>query len=221
MARSKKGILDNDISGSVANVVYSSRNGKPYIRAKPAQYRDRKSPAQLASRMKLSMLSGLIKTFKPALDIGFKETPVGKSPRDVAYRANAKDVIRGEYPEMYIHYPEFKVSAGTLDGPQSCETVWNENTLEISWDAARPERGHGDASDRLMLVLYEENKGSLFTEQFISRRSEGQLILELDQRFLQTQSNDSTQPKLHLWLSFTSADARQISDSTYVKIYDI
>ncbi|MCH8569723.1 MAG: DUF6266 family protein [Balneolales bacterium] len=241
MARLKNGILDNHITGSIQNVVFSSRNGKPYMRSKPAQYRDKKSPAQLASRMKLSQLSKLLKTFKPALDIGFKHTPLGKSSRDVAFRANSQKVIQGNYPDMYICLPELKVSAGTLNAPLNCKAHKNDNSnsIVISWDAERPKRGNGADSDRLLLLMYSEYSNSLLVESFIGRRKDGQLIFEIDPGFLDKSSKNKTYNipfssgsisddeetgkqsqvnGLHVWLSFISVDGQQISDSSYVVV---
>jgi len=135
MARSKKGIFDNSISGSISGIVYSSRNGVPYMRSKPAHYRDAKTPAQLASRMRLGMLSGLLKVFKPVLMTGFRNPPPGKSYRDVAYRTNADEVIVGEYPDMKIDYTAFKISAGPVDAPSGCVAHIKDGEITITWDS--------------------------------------------------------------------------------------
>lgn len=229
MAKPKKGILDNQISGSIGNVVFSSRNGVPYMRAKPAQYRDARTPAQLSSRKRLSMISGLLKTFKPVIAIGFRNTPPGKSARDVAYKTNAPHIISGEYPDLSINYTAFKISAGSLASPADAAATLSGNVLEVSWNAELPNRNQRDGSpgDRLMLVLYNEHTHTLLNEPFISRRSDGTLTLDLPDsltRSLPEAGQEHTNPEsgrlthLHLWLCFISADGEQLSDSVYVEI---
>ncbi len=233
MAKPKKGILDNNISGSIGNVVFSSRNGVPYIRAKPAQYRDAKSPAQLQSRMRLSLISGLLKRFKAVISMGFRNPPPGKSSRDVAFKTNSLEVIVGEYPDLKINYSAFKISAGSLHPPLEVSAVNVADKLEVAWSPDRAVQGAGSSSDRLMLILYDQLSDSLFSEQFIAKRSEGHVSLLLPEWFTKTNhdsasatdSDDSSSSSpetnkthTHLWLYFISPDGQQLSDSTYVAL---
>ncbi|TAJ00329.1 hypothetical protein DMA11_24855, partial [Marinilabiliaceae bacterium JC017] len=70
MARLKNTILDAE-SGSLGPVVVYSMYGRSYVRSKPSQYRDKKSPAQLAQRQKFQLILNFLRPFKDLIRITF------------------------------------------------------------------------------------------------------------------------------------------------------
>jgi len=203
MARLKKGLF-NTPEGQVGNVVFSSRNGVPYVRTRPSRYKDAKTPAQLASRARLSMLSRLLSGLKPAINMGFRDTPPGKSSRDVAYRANSKSAIKGEWPDLYVDYPSVIVSQGDLSPADEASVARNGNTLACTWTS--PEKAA--PYDRALLTIYDPEISSVLTEPFVAKRADEKADFTLPGRGF----GDG---ELHVWLSFLSPDGHGVSPSVY------
>jgi hypothetical protein len=216
MARTKKGILGDQIAGSLSTLVFSSRNGIPYIRTKPANYRDAKTPKQLANRMRLGLLSGLLKTFKPVIQIGFNNPPLGKSSRDIAYSTNSKEVIKGSYPDMYIDYSAFVISIGNGSPISEVEANLIKNEIHISWNASAKLSEAGSPNDRLMAVTFNSTNNTLNMNQFVGKRVDAQAIIALTNSELKKHTTQT--PALHLWLSFISPDGQTLSESRYIDV---
>jgi len=206
MARLKKGLFDAPI-GRAGNVVFSSRNGVPYVRARPSQYKDAKTPAQLASRARLSLISRLLSDLKPAISLGFRDMPPGKSSRDVAYRNNYPQAIKGEWPDLSVDYPSVIVSHGPLAPADEASIARDGNTLTCTWTSP----GKADPADRTLLTLYNPETGVVITDQFLAKRSDEKAVLTLPERFPPAK-------ELHGWLSFISSDGKRISSSVYAEV---
>ena len=208
MARIRKDIFDAP-DGRVGNVVFSSRNGVPYVRSRPAQYRDAKSAKQLAARARLTLITQLLRDLKPVIRLGFRDLPAGKSARDVAYRANAQTAVKGEYPELYVDYPSVTVSQGPLAAASEANATREGTTLTCSWPAdGAPASAPQHPDDRALLTVYDPTTATVITEPFIARRSDGKVELALSAPLASAET-------LHVWLSFVSHDGLQVSNSVY------
>ncbi|MCC5935605.1 MAG: hypothetical protein JJU35_15260 [Balneolales bacterium] len=212
MARIKKGIFDPP-QGSLGNLVFSSRNGVPYVRTKPETYRDAKTPAQQAARARLSLVSSLLRQLKPMLRSGFPETPPGKSSRDLAHRLNAARALRGTWPDLAIDYPNVLVSHGSLaPGSLRSSKLLPDGSLEISWapsdTAVRMQHG----SDRVMVTLLNPEQNQLCFYAGAGMRQDQATTI----RVPETLSGD-----FHAWLSFASSCGRFASESCYAGRFSV
>lgn len=212
MADFKDGLFGK-ASGSVSNLIISSRNGKPYVRAKPEKVHNPRTPAQQANRQRLSLLSGMLRRFKPYIKAGFPKPPQGKSSRDVAYRANYPLVFTGTFPDIRLDYSRALLSSG-----KRCTAVLKEHTLEgaelhVKWDV--PVNGSkAAASDILRLLVFNEAKDEVLILLSAAKRGDKQLIVPLPDDLLPS----APDTLLHLWISFASKDGKQVSDSIYARI---
>ena len=205
MAKLKDGIF-GPASGSVGNVIISSRNGVPYIRSKPAKVRNPRTPKQLEARLKLSLLNKLLSRLKPVLPVGFPVLPPGKSARDVAYSINYPKVFKGEYPNVEPDYSKLSISSGRLPVADNISSTLSDSQIKVTWQNGSGERNH----DLVMLVAYNPDVDQLeYSLRAAERRSE-QAALSLPDDMLSPPAN------LHCWISFISPDGRMCSDSVYL-----
>lgn len=206
MARIKKGIFDQP-QGSLANLVFSSRNGVPYVRTKPERYRDANTPAQQAARARLSLISSLLRQLKPMLRSGFPETPSGKSSRDLAHRLNAGRALRGHWPDLAIDYPNVLVSHGSL---LACSlhdvSLQPDGMLTLSWDTPDTAIGKQQGSDRVMITLLSPEPNQLCFYAGAGTRQERHTAVRVPDTFI---------GDFHAWLSFASNCGRYASESCY------
>ncbi|MEX0686948.1 MAG: DUF6266 family protein [Balneolales bacterium] len=209
MARLKDGIL-GPASGSVNNVVFSSRNGKPYIRSKPDKVSNPQTPAQQANRMKLGLLSGMLARFKPFIRVGFIDLPPGKSSRDVAYSANSKHVFTGEYPDIAIDYTRAMVSGGPLAPATDAVLSLNGQTLTFTWNPQPSTDMKFNNQDIAMVLLYHASSDTVDYSLRAAERRTGQCEMEISPEMA------SFPDSLHAWISFISSDGKRVSDSVHL-----
>lgn len=202
--------LFGKVKGSIANVVISSRNGKPYIRAKPEQVSNPRTAKQQATRMRLSLLSGMLRRFKGYIKAGFTHPPKGKSSRDVAYRANYPLVFSGEYPDIRLDYSRAVLSQGRRAAADITSCHHENGRLQLSWKTQDETAGHAP-DDVLRLLVFNEARDEVFIQLQAGQRRNGQIELILP---------DAIQPAtpeqhLHVWISFASPGLKKVSDSVY------
>ncbi|MEX1136276.1 MAG: DUF6266 family protein [Balneolales bacterium] len=211
MAKLKNGIFGPG-SGSIGNVVLSSRNGKPYIKSKPDKVKNPQTPKQQAARMKLSLLSEMLGTFKPFIRAGFANVPAGLSTRDVAYSANSKRIFNGEYPNIEIDFSSFLVSSGSLEPANEASAALNGQVLAFTWDpnsnTGKPFSNH----DIAMVLVYDAKDDFVVYSLRATERRTGQFNFEIPPGMA------SSSETLHTWICFVSADGRQSSESTYLAV---
>src|SRR5690606_37355290 len=74
--------------GKLGNLVLYKVGNNGYVRTRAAHFRDRKSPAQLAQRQKLQVMSGFLRPFAELIRITFAADAMGKSAMRAAQSYN-------------------------------------------------------------------------------------------------------------------------------------
>src|SRR5690554_1239792 len=77
MARSNN--LYENTQGKIGNLIFYQLNGSGYVRTRPSHYKDRKSPAQLEQRQRLSVVTEFLRSFGSLLRITFASEAIGRS----------------------------------------------------------------------------------------------------------------------------------------------
>lgn len=167
MARINQGIL-GPFSGKVGEVIGSSWKGIPYIKARPTQFHDAKTPKQLTHRMKLQTAHGFARSIKPLIEIGFRNVMGNQTPYNNAVSYLMKNALVGEYPEVGIDPSKVMVSQGTLAGAEDCSvstedssistddssiSAKEDGTIAFSWGEASSE-GNASPEDQAFLLAY-------------------------------------------------------------------
>lgn len=139
MARIDQGIL-GPFSGKVGEVIGSSWKGIPYIKARPTQFHDAKTPRQLTHRLKLQTAHGFARSIKNIIEIGFRNVTGTQTPYNNAVSYLMKNALVGEYPEVGVDPSKVVVSQGKLAGAEDCTISTKEDgTITFTW---------GDASSK-------------------------------------------------------------------------
>ena len=134
MARIYQGIL-GPFSGKVGEVIGSSWKGIPYIKARPTQFHDAKTPKQLTHRMKLQAAHGFARSIKPLIEIGFRNVTGTQTPYNKAVSCVLKNAVVGEYPEVGIAPNKIIVSQGVLAKVDGCKaSIQEDGNIIFSWE---------------------------------------------------------------------------------------
>jgi len=121
------------LSGKIGNVVVSSWKGIPYIRSIPGKNTSN-MPAQQNQRGRFKLVIGFVNSIKPVINAGFKRNTERRTEMNSATSYMMKRTVRGEYPDLQIHYPSVLVARGDLPGPQEATVKREEGTgLRFSW----------------------------------------------------------------------------------------
>lgn len=161
MAVLKKGVY-SEISGKLGGYVFSMMNGKTIVKSLPDPSTPKKAPteAQLATRAKFKMVSGLLRPFAPVIAVGFKRQKCKMGPRCWAFKQNYQRVVIGVFPHLKIDYKELKLSSGSASGLRNLKMEDKGAALfGLSWRCCDCDHNH---DDMLVLVLYEETRGVVY-----------------------------------------------------------
>lgn len=157
MAILKKGIY-SEISGKLGDFVYSSRNGRTVVSAKPDPMAPKKPAtiAQQAQREKFKLITKLLQPFGPVLDAGFKQYKAKIGTKAKAFKLNYPTVLSGVYPDLNINYKDLRLSAGNASSLHHLKMEDQGGGLyALSWKCCAYANG---LDDQLVLVLYEEGQ---------------------------------------------------------------
>jgi hypothetical protein len=208
MARLKKGIIDQ-LSGTIGPVVGATWRGIPYIRTKPTtsnrKRKKKSSDAQAATRIRFGMAAKLLRYMREILELGFRDEAFEKTGMNAAISYTMKHAITGEFPDFKIAFDHVLISRGKLPNvEQPTVTAQAPEAIRFKWTN---NEGVGKAAgeDKVLLVAYdEENEAVVY--KIGATRLAGSDILDMPAFSGYT---------VHTWISFISADNRDIANSVY------
>lgn len=207
MAKIKNGILGG-ISGTVGNVVGGRWRGIDYIRSKPSSVKNPKTEAQMAQRMRFSMVMNFLRKSRPFITIGFRNGGQGQTAMNRAMSLNVREAITGTYPDLEINPEALVVSTGDLLGASTTGidlSVGQEATVTWSNDAAS---GNATNEDGAMVLLFNMEKSAVVYSLHGASREDETLQLALPQSW----SGDPVAG----YLAFRSETGRDVSASIYL-----
>jgi hypothetical protein len=177
MARSKNTLLKG-ASGKISDIVTFERNGTQVIREYVIP-KDRKSPAQLAQRMKCEVANKGLSPLKNFIKQGHKDN--SKAYRAEISRAMKYGIV-GEYPILSLDYSIIHVAEGKLQLPENVSVDFdnNNNTINLSWNinlAFRDKPGKPD--DKINVIYFNEKFSKTKLLPNASKRSDGKASLKL------------------------------------------
>ena len=194
--------------GTLGNLVFFRRLGKTYVRVRPARYRDRKSPAQLAQRQKMQAMNRFLKPFSALIRLTFNPEAAGRTALHAAQSYNMRHAFAGEYPNLYIDYSMALLSRGPLPLPANVSVTAQPDGLLIEWQNGDEAAGK-HSYDTLVVMAWSETAGwgvFKFTEVY---RKEGRYVWKPALPF-----NENEIP--HIWIAFRNQEQTELSDSKYV-----
>ena len=206
MGRISKGILGG-FRGTVGTVVGSSWKGIEYIRSKAGARSGAASNKQLEQRAKFKMVSDFLNTIAALVKISFAGFAVNQTGRNHALAYMLSNAITGNYPDNMIDYSQVLVARGSklpnAGSPSAAST--NPGVIAFSW-LDNSGLGEALATDRAILVAHcPELNQSVFTLEGPARSAlTGSLNVP-----------DFAGKEVHTWISFISADEKQVATSLY------
>ena len=205
MARIEQGIL-GPFSGKVGEVIGSSWKGIPYIKARPTQFHDAKTPRQLTHRMKLQTAHGFARSIKHIIEIGFRNVTGTQTPYNNAVSYLMKNALVGEYPEVGIDPSKVLISQGILAGAENCSvSIENNDTIAFSWGEASSE-GKASTEDQAILLAYNFTRQQGISNSVCRKDKKGSIKIP------QNWKDDS----IACYIFFASVTNKDVSNSKYL-----
>ena len=191
--------------GGLGELVLYRMNGKVYARTKPAKYRDKKSPAQLAQRQRLQVVNAFLRPFRELIKVTFASEAIGRSALQAAQSYIMRNAVAGAYPNIYVDKSKVLLSKGPLPPPAGASVEAHPDGLLVKWKNGKEASGNA-ASDTLLVIAWSEENGG-FDYQFTGvRRSEGAYVWKT-----RLAENNVSMPVV--WVVFQNARQTKLSDS--------
>ncbi|QZT38892.1 DUF6266 family protein [Halosquirtibacter xylanolyticus] len=123
-------IKKNHISGIVGPVVCYQVRGKGVIRSRP-QHIDRKTPKQLAQRMKMKLTIDFLHNLREIVRLSFPSTKAFVNGHVLARSRILKTPFLGEYPHLEMNYSEILLSSDPQSGLEDITTTYDGEHLSL------------------------------------------------------------------------------------------
>lgn len=201
--------LFSGLSGSIDNLIFYQMDGKTYVRSKPVDYKDRRSPAQLAQRQKLKLVGRFLAPFKKMLKQTFLVNESKTTAYQNAFSYNMKYGITGDYPGLRIDKANVRLSMGPVGLPSEITMQTQPDGWLIEWDTDLTNE-HCSTDDTFILMAthpYYEEGYYHFTGV---RRREG--------HFLWNSNLFEGQSHPDVWIAFRNAEETMLSESRYIAV---
>ena len=161
MAIINAGILGS-VSGTIGNVVGSSRNGVNYIRIKSTKVRNPQTEGQMVQRAKFGMVQQFLSPLTEVVKVGFKNNSSGMEPINYASSYNLQNAIKGVYPEFEMNAEALLLSQGSLCQVQGLQAELKDGAMKFTWTHnANNKFGAWSPNDKAMLVVYNVTRGQV------------------------------------------------------------
>lgn len=193
--------------GSLGNLVFFRRLGKTYVRTKPVQVRDPKTPAQLAQRQRMQAVNRFLKPFSALIRITFTPDAAGRTALHTAQSYNMRHGLMGEYPGIHIDYSKALLSRGPLPLPAIVTVASHPDGLLIEWQNGEEAAGRS-SHDTLVVMAWSEAAAWGDYKFSEVRRQEGRYVwkpaLPLDENEIPP-----------VWIAFRNQEQTQVSESMF------
>lgn len=211
MARMKNSLLGG-LSGKIANLVISSWKGIDYIRSRPGNYKDPKTPSQMRYRTGFGLSSQFVSTIKEFVKLSFKQYAIEKTEYNAAVGYNSKKAITGTYPNLQIDYPKALVSKGDLEAVEF-PSITLINNLEVvaQWQDNSGE-GSARTNDHVILLAFNQTQQTAIWSNGSFKRGDMTASLQLPDNY----AGDI----VHMYLVLATKNYSYYSNSTYLGVVD-
>ena len=181
------------------------------IKAMPRKVKRPPTEAQLPARLRMALITSFLANLSKIIKIGFKNAAApGQSAMNAAVSYNLNNAVTDTSPNYTIDFPELVISKGKLAGPYLVEVVIDAPAqVKFKWQqAAAGSQDAGNATDKATFIVFNAVKGRFVTLQGVVSRTALEYALQIPPDF----SGDI----VHCYMSFVSADGKEVSNSIYV-----
>lgn len=202
----RKGILDG-FDGKVGPLCGRRLKGINVISSARHESLKPLTAAQIIHRANFALVMGFLKLFKELIAQGFKDIKGKKYSFNRAFSYNFKRVLAGQAPDYYIDCTKLIYSRGPLLGPNSPRVCLGNHEILVTWLPDLQSR-FNQYTDKASFAIYCPDKkfSSIYKDEVIRADLGCSLPLQSDWQGC----------PVHVYMSFSSADGKQIGDSFYL-----
>ena len=211
MALYQKGILGS-FSGKVGHVIGARWRGKNVMRSLPHKSRKPASQAQLEQRAKFALVSKFFNPIKAVLNAYYGQEQGPLSRLNLAMSYHLKEAVVGTYPVYSLDFSKLIFSKGALLGFEGLNLVLDNQELQFSW-LDNSGRSNAEATDQMLLLLYNEQKNLLSFFDGVAVRSAAS--------FTHSLATLAVGETLHVWVALRSENAKLVSTSDYLGSFSL
>lgn len=193
------------LCGKIGTVVAASWNGIEYIRSLPQHFKDKKSKRQLCQRSKFAMVFRVLQSMTDYLRVGFKPIAYHQSAFNAAMSHNLHNMPVDHNGKVELDFSRMRVSSGRLLNAYYMKAVRQYGKIVATW-TDNTGVGATKRDDRARLLVHDIEKGLSITAEV--RRDAELVELALPDSW--------ASDKLAIYLSFASADGKDVSISQYL-----
>lgn len=194
--------------GKLGNLIFYQIRGNGYVRTKASHFKDRKSPAQLAQRQRLSVTTEFLRPFSGLFRITFASEAIGHSAMQAAQSFTMRHALGGSYPDIHVEKSKVLLSKGLLPLPVYAKATKLPEGICIEWENGEEVSGKA-ASDTLIVIARSAATGRVDYRITGIRRSEGRFVWKTV-----LHENDDAMPDL--WIAFRNSKETDLSNSMYL-----
>lgn len=198
-------------TGKVGNVVGYQWKGKDVIRALPRFPAKKRTPAQLANQLKMTLTQRFLQRITPFIRMGFRHEAEQRrmSAFNVAMSYNKKQAITGVYPDLRFDYPNAIVSMGGLAPMKGGSVRWIDKGLKLTWTNDVGQERVSNLDRLLVLLCFPEYEACIFRFNGALREA-GQDTLAIDAYLVGK--------PVHVYATFIRYDGSDVSPSSYFTV---
>lgn len=202
----RKGIFDG-FENKTGPLIGRRVNGKNVITALQHKSLKPRTASQLNHQLKFALVVSFLSRFKGIIAEGFGRTWKNGSAFNKAVKVNYKHLITGTAPGYSINYKNLIYSQGCLAGPNTPSAVLLTAAVKVSWLPDRQSR-FNQYGDKASFLAHCPAKNVTLMLLNKVRREAQEYTFELPP--------DLTGSGIYVFMSFTSADGKAVSDSRYI-----
>ncbi len=188
--------LSERISGSYGNAVLVNKYGKTYLRLKPFNFKDAKTPKQLARRERLRIANMLIKPVLPVIREAYAGILTSMSPYNKAISLIMKGAYAGDSPVLDHSKVMFCDNEGSTVANVHLTTLPSQ-VVQVTWEPGTTNKRDLQSYLTFIVINTRENKAIVLRD--IALRYEGTATFTLQKTWsgcgiaLHVVTTDSTQ----------------------------
>jgi hypothetical protein len=216
MGQIKKGILGG-FSGTVGTVIGGQWKGIAYMRSRPQNVKNPRTPAQVKHREKFKMAIEYLRPLAPLIRIGWKDSAKKQTAFSAAVSYFVKNVIGPYWTwDLEADPNKFLISRGTLMPAEQTSTTIGYNPgvtdLYVNW-GDNSSVGNALEDDIALIAVVNRNKRESLISYKDYRRDSG------FGRF--TVPKDWVGDTVYTYVGFVSADGKEVANSVYLGLRTI
>ncbi len=208
MGTIKKGILGG-FSGKVGTVIGANWRGLDVMRSLPKKSKSLPTPTQLEQRLRFGLAIKFLSPIKALIDKAYGTAEGTRSKFNLAMSYHVQEAVTGTMPDLTLDFSKVLFAKGDLLGPWAPTVAVPQPATELvfAWQP-NADTGLSNEDDQAVVLVYNPMKQLYIISEGEAYRRDRGLGLKVPAVF--------TGDEVHCWMSFISADGKQVATSVYL-----